>query len=76
VAMPAAEKALSDRQITYCKSLEEAVRRASALVLVTSWKEFEGLPELMGRLGRHPVLVDSRRQLDKHKVKKYLGTGL
>jgi UDPglucose 6-dehydrogenase len=76
VAMPAAEKVLSDRQITYCKSLEEAVRRASALVLVTSWKEFEGLPELMGRLGRHPVLVDSRRQLDKHKVKNYLGTGL
>jgi len=76
VAMPAARKAFPDRQVTYCESLEEAVMRASALVLVTSWKEFEGLPELMSRLGRHPVLVDSRRQLDKHRVKNYLGVGL
>jgi len=76
VAMPAARKAFPDWHITYCESLEQAVRRASALVLVTSWKEFEGLPGLMTRLGRHPVLVDSRRQLDKHKVKNYLGTGL
>jgi UDPglucose 6-dehydrogenase len=76
VAMPAARKAFADWQIRYCESLEEAVRRASALVLVTSWKEFEGLPELMSRLGRHPILVDGRRQLDKHKVKNYLGVGL
>lgn len=76
VAMPAARKALADWQVMYCESLEEAVRRATALILVTSWKEFEGIPELMSRLGRHLVLLDSRRQLDKHKVKNYLGTGL
>jgi UDPglucose 6-dehydrogenase len=76
VAMPAAKKAFADRQITYCESLAEAVSRASALVLVTSWKEFEGLPQLMSKLDRDPVLVDSRRQLDKHKIKNYLGVGL
>jgi UDPglucose 6-dehydrogenase/GDP-mannose 6-dehydrogenase len=76
VGMPAARKAFADWQITYCESLEEAVRRARALVLVTSWKEFEEIPELMSRLGRDPILVDGRRQLDKHKVKNYLGAGL
>jgi UDPglucose 6-dehydrogenase/GDP-mannose 6-dehydrogenase len=76
VAMPAARKTFADWQITYCESLEEAVRRASALVLVTSWKEFEEIPELMSKLGRDPVLLDSRRQLDRHKIKNYLGVGL
>ncbi len=76
VAMPAARKAFADREITYCESLEEAVKRAKALLLVTSWKEFEGIPQLMTRLHRHPILVDGRRQLDKQKVKNYLGGGL
>jgi UDPglucose 6-dehydrogenase/GDP-mannose 6-dehydrogenase len=76
VAMPAARKALSDRQIKYCESLEAAVKRAKAILLVTSWKEFEKVPRLMTALRRHPVLVDGRRQLDKQKVKNYLGVGL
>jgi UDPglucose 6-dehydrogenase len=76
VAMPAARRAFADREITYCDSLEEAVKRAKALLLVTSWKEFERVPQLMIKLRRHPVLVDGRRQLDKHKIKNYLGVGL
>jgi UDPglucose 6-dehydrogenase len=76
VAMPAARKAFSDRQITYCESLEQALRQSQALILVTSWKEFEKIPQLMSRLQRHPILVDGRRQIDKRKVKNYLGIGL
>jgi len=76
VAMPAARRALSDREIKYCESLEVAVKRAKAILLVTSWKEFERVPKLMTTLRRHPVLVDGRRQLDKQKVKNYLGVGL
>jgi len=76
VAMPAARRALSDREIRYCESLEEAVKRAKAIFLVTSWKQFERIPKLMTTLRRHPILVDGRRQLDKQKVKNYLGVGL
>lgn len=76
VAMPAAQKALGDRPVVYCESLEQAVRKAKALLLVTSWKEFESLPRLMTRLRRHPVLVDGRRQLRPASVKNYLGIGL
>jgi UDPglucose 6-dehydrogenase/GDP-mannose 6-dehydrogenase len=76
VAMPAAKKALADRPVEYCESLEQAVRKAKALLLVTSWKEFAGLPRLMTRLRRHPVLVDGRRQLAPGTVKNYLGIGL
>jgi UDPglucose 6-dehydrogenase len=76
VAMPAARRTLTDREIRYCESLEETVKRAKAILLVTSWKEFERVPKLMTTLRRHPVLVDGRRQLDKQKVKNYLGVGL
>jgi UDPglucose 6-dehydrogenase len=76
VAMPAARRTLTGREIRYCESLEETVKRANAIFLVTSWKEFERVPKLMTTLHRHPVLVDGRRQLDKQKVKNYLGVGL
>jgi UDPglucose 6-dehydrogenase len=76
VAMPAARRALPDRAIKYCESLEAVVKQAKAILLVTSWKEFEKVPWLMTTLRRHPVLVDGRRQLDKQKVKNYLGVGL
>jgi UDPglucose 6-dehydrogenase len=76
VAMPAARRTLTGREIRYCESLEETVKRAKAILLVTSWKEFERVPKLMTTLRRHPVLVDGRRQLDKQKVKNYLGVGL
>jgi UDPglucose 6-dehydrogenase len=76
VAMPAARRTLTGREIRYCESLEETVKRANAILLVTSWKEFERVPKLMTTLHRHPVLVDGRRQLDKQKVKNYLGVGL
>ncbi|HET9376971.1 MAG TPA: UDP-glucose/GDP-mannose dehydrogenase family protein [Chthoniobacterales bacterium] len=76
VAMPAARRTLTDREVSYCESLEETVKRAKAILLVTSWKEFERVPKLMTTLRRHPILVDGRRQLDKQKVKNYLGVGL
>jgi UDPglucose 6-dehydrogenase/GDP-mannose 6-dehydrogenase len=76
VAMPPARKALAGRAVTFCDSLEQAVREAEALLLVTSWKEFARLPRLMTRLRRNPVLVDGRRQLARKAVKNYLGIGV
>lgn len=76
VAMPAAKKALAGRPVTFCATLADVVRRSRALLLVTSWKEFERLPTLLARRRPQPLLVDGRRQIDRRSVKRYAGIGL
>jgi UDPglucose 6-dehydrogenase/GDP-mannose 6-dehydrogenase len=76
VALEGARKRLEGRKVAYASSLEEALLRANALALVTSWKEFEEIPALLEKLDREPVVVDGRRMLDKCKVKNYFGIGL
>ena len=76
IAMPAARKALGERKVTYCDSLEDALGRTDNLLLVTSWKEFEKVPELLNKLDLAPIVIDGRRQLDKNSIKNYSGIGL
>jgi UDPglucose 6-dehydrogenase/GDP-mannose 6-dehydrogenase len=59
-----------------CGTLEEALRGASAVVLVTRWKEFLNVPELLARMDPPPVFVDGRRMLHKESVARYEGIGL
>jgi UDPglucose 6-dehydrogenase/GDP-mannose 6-dehydrogenase len=75
VAMPAAQKAWSDLDVTYCASLPEAVQKAKALLLVTSWKQFARLPALIEKRPSPPVLVDGRRQIRPARVARYEGIG-
>ena len=78
VAMPAAQKALADRPVVYCESLEQAVRKAKALLLVTSWKEFERLasahdpPSPPPRAGGRPSPAPprERQELPRHRALK------
>lgn len=58
-----------------CGDLAEAVRGADAVVLVTRWKEFEELPEIVAALDPQPVVVDGRRVLDPGSVERYDGIG-
>jgi UDPglucose 6-dehydrogenase/GDP-mannose 6-dehydrogenase len=74
--MPAAREVLDGRAVTFCQTLEEIVKQSKALLLVTSWKEFEELPELLARRRPAPLLVDGRRQIDRRRVKRYAGIGL
>jgi len=76
IAMPAAQKALGERDVTYCDSLEDALGRTDYLLLVTSWSEFGKVPELLNKLDLAPIVIDGRRQLDKNSVKNYSGIGL
>jgi UDP-glucose 6-dehydrogenase len=75
IAMPAAKKVFP-KEVTFCASLEEALSKAEGVLLVTAWPEFAAIPELLTKLGRDPVFVDGRRQLDKNKIKHYYGIGL
>jgi UDPglucose 6-dehydrogenase/GDP-mannose 6-dehydrogenase len=62
--------------VNYCASLGQVLDDAEAVVLVTRWKEFERVPQLLARDGRSPVFVDGRRMLDKKSVERYEGIGL
>ena len=63
-------------KIRYADSLVEAIDGVDAILLVTRWKEFEDLPELLSTMTKAPLLVDGRRMLDKQSVEHYEGIGL
>lgn len=75
VAMPAARRVLGDR-VAYAGSLEESLSEVDAVLLVTRWKEFEAVPELLRGLSSPPLVVDGRRQLDQRDVPRYAAIGL
>jgi len=62
--------------VQVCDELNDAVRHAEAVVLITRWKEYEQLPALLADLEREPVFVDGRRMIEKRKLAHYEGIGL
>ncbi|MFO0687445.1 MAG: UDP-glucose/GDP-mannose dehydrogenase family protein [Myxococcota bacterium] len=74
IARREAEAAFPARAgLRYAASLDEALAGAEAVIVVTPWKDFEGVP---GRLGENVVFVDARRTFDKHAIGNYEGIGL
>ncbi|TFD66569.1 UDP-glucose dehydrogenase family protein [Cryobacterium gelidum] len=52
-------------QLTYCVAIEEALRDADAVVLVTEWPEYLSIdPAWAKTLVRTPVIIDGRNALD------------
>jgi UDPglucose 6-dehydrogenase len=75
-AVETAKRVLDDPRIAYCSGLGEAVAGADAVMLVTRWKEFLELPELLRATDPPPILIDGRRLIDKSSVSRYEGIGL
>lgn len=75
IAQHEAERALDGTNLTYCATLSEAVEDADAVVVLTSWSEFQVLPELISRNDIQPLVVDGRRMLDKRVFSRYEGIG-
>lgn len=75
VAKHEAEKVFKDN-IKYSVTVEETVKNADAVLIITKWKEFLSLPQLLKTAKKQPVVVDGRRMLDKDCVKIYEGIGL
>jgi UDPglucose 6-dehydrogenase/GDP-mannose 6-dehydrogenase len=57
------------------ETLEESLRDAQVVVLVTRWSEFRELPQVLRRLGMEPLVVDGRRMLDPGDYAAYEGIG-
>lgn len=76
VAREDALQLLGNHSIVYPTDLEETVRDVDAVILLTRWSEFDGLPALLETLDQVPVIIDGRRMLDKRQVARYEGIGL
>ncbi|HEX6789791.1 MAG TPA: UDP-glucose/GDP-mannose dehydrogenase family protein [Candidatus Krumholzibacteria bacterium] len=76
VATEPARRVLRDAPVTYAESMRAAVEGADAVVVVTRWKEFQGLPALVAGLPDPPLVFDGRRMLDRGAVPRYDGIGL
>ncbi len=73
VARPTDHEAL--RGVKIADSLAEAVNGAEIVVLVTRWKEFERLAELLPKTGNVPLVIDGRRVLSPGAFAAYEGIG-
>jgi UDPglucose 6-dehydrogenase len=77
---PIAQEKFLDRLavpgVTGISTLEEAVSNTDAIVIVTRWKDFERVPELLAKSDDPPLVVDGRRMLDRQSVARYAGVGL
>ena len=55
--------------------LDSMVAECDALVIVTSWREYALLPDLLAGRADSPLIVDGRRMLDSRSVPRYTGIG-
>ncbi len=76
VAMPEARRVLAHEAVEYVSTLRECLEGVDVIILVTSWKEFENVPQLLKNIHSQPLVIDGRRQLDKHAITRYAGIGL
>jgi UDPglucose 6-dehydrogenase/GDP-mannose 6-dehydrogenase len=76
VATEPARRALDGRPVRYAESLVQALEGADVVVLVTRWREFAAVPELLRNAGSKALLYDGRRMLDKRSYARYDGIGL
>jgi len=76
VAQIEAEKLFGTDRITYFTDLSETVKNADAIILLTSWEEFDKLPDIINGQEPAPLFLDGRRMLAKERFKRYEGIGL
>jgi UDPglucose 6-dehydrogenase/GDP-mannose 6-dehydrogenase len=76
VATESAQRALEGTPLDYCRTLEDALDGADAVMLVTRWEEFQRVPDLLASRAPQPVVVDGRRVLDRTRLARYEGIGL
>ena len=61
--------------VDLAETLEDAVRGAEIVVLVTRWAEFKGLSKILAAQKSAPLVVDGRRLLNPVDFARYEGIG-
>ncbi len=76
VARGEAEKVFGDGALEFANSVDEAVSDAQAVLLLTRWPEFSGLPAIFAKIDPQPLLIDGRRVISRDAVDRYEGIGV
>ena len=76
VANEPARRALNGTPAQLTATMQEAVEGADAVVVVTRWKEFEALSDVVAQMNPQPLVFDGRRMLDRADFARYDGIGL
>lgn len=76
VARNEAQKLFGNHQIQYFDDLAQSINGAEAIILLTSWEEFEQVPQLIESLDSQPLFIDGRRMLSEEHFNRYEGIGL
>lgn len=76
VANDEMQKLFKNQSIEYCQTLEDTIESVDAILVLTSWTEFNRLPELLKNAPNAPLVVDGRRMLNKKAIQRYEGIGL
>ncbi len=76
VAKIEAQKIFDNPDMVYCDDLSQTIDDVQAILILTRWKEFMQLPELLKDMEEPPLVIDGRRMLDKSSIKRYDGIGL
>jgi UDPglucose 6-dehydrogenase len=75
VSGAAAPQLFGAGRVAVAEGLEQAVRSAEAVVLVTRWPGFAAVPDIVAAMPRPPLVVDGRRVLDRGRLPRYEGIG-
>jgi UDPglucose 6-dehydrogenase len=76
IAESEAKKIFINKNIIYFKSVKEAIKGSDAIMLLTSWSEFQYLSKIMKDLRKDVLVIDGRRMLSRFDFDKYEGIGI
>ena len=76
VALEEARKVFPEREIQFYQNIKETIENVQAVLLLTSWEEFNRIPSLLAEIESPPIFIDGRRMLDKNTIARYDGIGL
>lgn len=74
IAIESMKRAHPNSAVLYCETLDDTLDDVDAIVLVTSWPEYERIHDLVK--SRSVPVIDGRRFLDKTLFAHYSGIGL
>jgi len=74
IAINNMKKIFPSTEVDYFDSMEKVVQGVDAVLLVTSWPEYDELQEIL--YSKQILFIDGRRFLDKDKFSYYRGIGL
>lgn len=61
--------------LVYEADLIQALAGADAVVVVTSWSDYQDLPAMLSEVKPAPLVADGRRMFSPHAFKRYVGVG-